>query len=99
MDLLPRDHIPFANAAADHAGPDWQERAEGIFMFCLYASNKPMLCEEIVQAAREDFSLPDAPDNRAWGAIAARLARQKKIVRVGYAPAHDASPKSLWRAA
>ena len=93
-----RDYHAPAQAAADRAGMDWQERAAELFMWVLRRSERPMLCEEIA-ATVHPMGLPQAPDQRAWGAVTSRLARQKLIVRVGYAPAHDFAPKSLWRAA
>jgi hypothetical protein len=98
MDLSPRNYIEPAQAAADRAGVDWQMRASELFLWVLRRSGKPMLCEEVA-ATVHPMGLPKAPDQRAWGAVTTRLARQRFIERVGYAPAHDGAPKSLWKAA
>lgn len=97
-----RDYLPHATAAANHADrvtPDWQERAAELFLKYMPVVGHHVLCEEVTRLVHGLGGLPDAPDSRAWGAVVARLARQGKIVRVGYQPAADGSPKSVWRAA
>lgn len=97
-----RDYVPHAERAHAHAErkvDDWGSRAADLFVACAKHMGCPILTEEAALFARVHGALPDPPDGRAWGAVVRKLKTAGRIRSVGYAPAHDASPKSLWVAA
>lgn len=77
----------------------WSERAYAAFL-AVARKGEPFQTEDVRVAAAQ-YGLPDAPDNRAWGAVALRALRESLITRVGYAPVKNptshAAPKSVWR--
>lgn len=89
-------------AAVEHADAvelNWSERAD------IYVRNwlrrhgdDPFLMEDVVaDAKREGF--PDPPDGRAFGGVIRKLARDKAVIKVGYALAASSnrSPKCQWQ--
>lgn len=85
------------DAAAQHAGPEWLDRAAGYTR--LYALLHPFFLIEEARAMAEADGLAPPPDKRSWGKIPRILTRDKTIERAGYAPANSSnrSPKVLWR--
>lgn len=86
--------------AADHAGKRWQRIARGYVLEYLVGRSTPFLAEDVRQFA-ESRGLELAPDSRAWGAVIQSVARERLIVKEGYAAAKSSnlSPKVLWRPA
>lgn len=88
--------------AIDHADSrelNWSNRAYDLFV--QYACLHGEFMTEDVREWAEQQGLPQPPDRRAWGAIAAIARRRGVVVHVRYAPqksvnAHRA-PKSVWR--
>ena len=84
-------------ADRDHEG--WQDDA--LAAVCKYLAqhpDRPFLAEE-VRAWCETTGVIAAPENeRAWGAVMRRAAKDGYICKVGYAPARSSnlSPKVLW---
>src|SRR5215469_17504868 len=68
---------------------DWRERADySLLFFARTRGGKSFLAEDWIEWARA-AGLPDPPDGRAYGPVVQRLARQKLIKWVGYAPANS----------
>jgi len=90
--------------SARNSGQEWQDDAYlSLVRFLDLRMSSVLdafLCEEVRDAA-ERAGLPDPPTKRAWGAVMRRAARNRLIVRQGYAPAlsSNLSPKVLWRRA
>lgn len=86
-----------AASHADREIADWSKNA--LAFFDLYAHQKPdgFLTEE-VRAWAEKMGFPPPPDDRAWGHIAKKAAKQGIVVPIGYAKAKSSnnSPKVLW---
>lgn len=88
-----------AQEAAEHADrvvqPDWTEAAIQHLVTFGGAFEDGFLVEECREAA-EKAGFARAPDQRAWGGAVVEARRRGLIRRVGYLPAHDGSPKSVW---
>lgn len=78
--------------------PGWGERAYAFLID--YAHTGAEFRIEDVRAAAVGV-IPDPPDARAWGPVAFRAARNKRIEVVRYAPAASShgSPKPVWKVA
>lgn len=71
---------------ADRAHPDW---CAGAYVYlCTYAEThaEPFLAEDVRLAFIRGGNVPPH-DNRAWGPVFSRAAREGVIQRVGYGPA------------
>jgi len=89
--------------AASHAEREsmgWADFAEELFV--LYAIQHPdgFMTEDVrVWAVKLGFNAP--PDNRAWGYVARKVARDGHIYAVGYSKQKSAtchgSPKTIWK--
>lgn len=89
--------------AASHANrtsAEWSSEAE--ILFKLHARFHPegFMTEDVrVWAVKLGFDEP--PDNRAWGYVAKKLARQGYIEAIGYGKQRSAtchgSPKTIWK--
>lgn len=90
-----------AQAAADAAtkiDPLWMEKAYGALMVYIFVRpNQTFTVEDVRKAAT---TVAEAPDSRAWGAVALKAKRAGLIVSVGYQPVESSngSPKTLWKA-
>jgi hypothetical protein len=89
-----------AASHADRESLDWTNFAEELFI--LYAIQHPdgFMTEEVrVWAGKLGFDAP--PDNRAWGYVARKCARNGHIEATGYAKQKSAtchgSPKTIWK--
>jgi hypothetical protein len=89
-------------SATDHANaeiPKWSDRADAYARGWIRRhGSDPFLMEEMVEdAKREGF--PDPPDGRSWGGVIRALAKDKIVLKVGYALARSSnlSPKCLWQ--
>lgn len=82
--------------AAAHATEEWRERALGYVKLHALCTRQ-FLTEHVRNMATLD-GLEAPPDGRAWGSVMQVAARQKVIVRKGFAPARSSnmSPKVLW---
>ena len=99
---IPPERLQAAQRAAERAGresrTDWQSATEAaVLRLAGSQPDVPWLMETLRDMLEGAGTVPPAPDERAWGSVAASLARKGLIVRVAYAKAHDGSPKSLWR--
>ena len=95
--------INAAEAHANHSHADWSAQAYSfLFEHCELVKStgiKTFIVEDVREYARErGFSSPT--DERAWGGIVKRAARNGLIMRIGYCPAKSSnlSPKCLWAA-
>ena len=97
---------------ADRACPFWSDEAyEHLLDFCMLLklpeakefglSHRTSFLAETVRDFAEKRGLVPPPDERSWGAVMRRAARNNLIRRIGYAPARSSnlSPKCLWVAA
>lgn len=95
-----RDHG--IQQAGDHAGARWRSQARGYLLefLSLIATPEGFLAENVRDYA-ERHGIDAPPDGRAWGVVFQNAARDRLIVKMGYAPAKSSnlSPKVLWRAA
>lgn len=89
-----------AQAAADRADRihgDWTDKAYAAFV--AYAKTHPKFTTEDVIAASPE--VPQAPEKRAWGAIALMAKRRGLIRKVGFDTAKSAHahsrPVSVWQ--
>lgn len=89
-----------AASHADRETLDWTHFAEELFI--LYAIQHPdgFMTEDVrVWAGKLGFDAP--PDNRAWGYVAKKVARDGHIVATGYSKQKSAtchgSPKTIWK--
>ncbi len=88
-----------AKDAATSAGAAWQKAAWDFFTAWAKARNgEPFLGEDARHAA--EGLVPPTSEPRAWGYILAKAARQKLIVRTGYAAVKDRKghgrPMTVW---
>lgn len=83
------DGIKRAADHADSANPTWGQRAFAAFKS--FAMTHLVFTTEEVRLDAELHGLPDPPDKRAWGSVAARAARQGFVIRHGHEKA--SSPK------
>lgn len=90
--------------AANHAeciNEDWKDRALKFFLdFAKKQDGYPFMVCEVIASAGPDLA---APDERAWGYVAQRAARQGLVVRCGYSlrtmgKSHS-SPRAVWKLA
>jgi len=91
-----------AASHADRESNDWSTSAQELFE--MYAMQHPdgFMTEEVrVWAEKLGFHPP--PDNRAWGFIAKKMAREGVVVAAGFAKQRSAtchgSPKTVWKKA
>lgn len=98
--------IAGAATAAAHAGDEWTAEAHALALVFL-TEVAPMFPRAFqtchVRAFAEARGLRPAPDARAWGHIARRLKREKRIVSVGVGRSPDPRQhfgfSTEWRAA
>lgn len=87
-----------AAAHADKTVPDWSALAEAVMDRASIEMNS--FTTEEVRTLYGDL-LPEPPDKRAWGAVATKLARARKIERVGFVKAKSRTVHgmyvSLWK--
>ena len=86
--------------SGDHAGDTWRRGARGYLLEYLATHQGPFMAEDVRQYAEtHGFAFP--PDGRAWGVVFQSAARDRLIVKVGYAPAKSSnlSPKVQWKPA
>jgi hypothetical protein len=69
-----------AELAGDNAGEDWKEDA--LAAFISHARAHKFFTTEEVRLTNPDLPLP--PDNRAWGAVARRAAKDGIVESVGW---------------
>lgn len=84
--------------AAERRCPGWTEKAYTFFVaFARVRGDRPFTTEDVRTAAQ--FSVPPAPDARAWGSIAMRCKREGITVACGYkaVESSNGSPKTLWK--
>lgn len=83
--------------AAERRNPGWVESAYQAFLYYVRLRGTTPFTTEDVRASAAFVS--EAPDNRAWGAIAMRLKREGWIVSCGYraVESSNGSPKTLWK--
>lgn len=93
--------MALAVAKADRDREGWSEDAlEAVRLFTLAHPGQQFLAEAVRHWC-EDIELLDAPANeRAWGAVMRRAAKDGLVRKVGYAPSvsSNLSPKTLWQA-
>lgn len=89
--------------AVDHVeqeSPGWKELAFGYLKIFIAGINTEFLGEEVRKYA-EDHGLESPPDNRSWGAIMIRGAKEGLINKIGYRQCKNtkghASPMTLWQ--
>lgn len=86
-------------ADRDQAG--WSEKAlDAVRLFVAKHRGEQFLAEAIREWC-EQAQVVKAPSNeRAWGAVMRRAAKEGCVRKVGYAPSHSSnlSPKTLWQA-
>jgi len=88
---------------ADHVHEDWSETAYELLKQFIRSGRGKFMCEDVRSYAKA-YGLPEAPHNRAWGAVIQRASRKEKIiVHAGYAqvknPKAHCANASLWMAA
>lgn len=86
---------------ADWVEASWQAKAHGLLMRFLGGSGS-FQCQHVINYAKHhDFPAP--PDDRAWGMVMLRAARQGIIYKVGYEPSislrQHGRPCAVWRKA
>lgn len=86
---------------ADREQAGWSEEAlDAVRLFVAQHRGEQFLAEAIRQWC-EKSQIVKAPSNeRAWGAVMRRAAKEGCVRKVGYAPSHSSnlSPKTLWQA-
>jgi len=98
---LTRRAVGIARAAdkADRDHEGWQDEAvSAVRKYLAQHPGRQFLAED-VRAWCEAMGIIDAPENeRAWGAVMRRAAKDGYICKIGYAPARSSnlSPKVLW---
>lgn len=85
---------------ADRVTKDWSREAELLFQYYALMHRDGFMTEDVrVWAKKLGFSEP--PDNRAWGAVAKKLAKAERIRAVGYGKQRSVtchgSPKTIWK--
>lgn len=83
---------------ADRVKAQWRQWAYDYFKGLVSLTTKPFLAEDLIEKALAEGIWCPAPDPRAYGGIFKMLAKDKVIMKVGYASARTshASPKTLW---
>lgn len=83
---------------ADRVKAEWRQWAYDYFKGLVALTTKPFLAEDLIEQALAEAIWCPAPDPRAYGGIFKMLAKDKVIMKVGYASARTshASPKTLW---
>ena len=94
--------MALAASHADRVHDDWTKTAAIVFK--LYAKFHPNgFMTEDVRVWSDKLGLPKPPDQRAWGAVASRLAKEGYIKPAGYEKQRSAtchrSPKTVWKLA
>jgi hypothetical protein len=88
---------------ADRDREGWSGDAlDCVEMFCKAHGAGHQFLTETVRLYAETFAIIEAPENeRAWGAVMRRAAKDGLIRKAGYAPAASSnlSPKVLWEVA
>lgn len=97
----PRDPQPHAERALSRTlhthGIAWGDQAQALFLaFGMQRAGQPFLTEQAAAYAYQ-CGLPLPPDGRAWRAVVTQPRRANQITGNGYAPAHNYSPKTVWR--
>lgn len=81
--------------AADRRNSGWSDDAYAAFVaFAKIDPSRRFTTEDARRAAK---NVPDAPDCRAWGAVAVRAKREGIVISTGYALAQYGDPKTLWK--
>lgn len=91
------------DAAADHADKVIEGWTEDAFQLLIRFMRKGAIFKaEDVRNFAVTASFPEPPDRRAWGSVFQRAAREKLIVRIGYAQCQNKGshnrPTTLWQA-
>lgn len=99
-DLGAQAGMMVATAHANRVSAGWSDDAEELFV--LYAIQHPSgFMTEDVRAWAEKLGFASPPDNRAWGTVARKVARDGHIYAAGYSKQKSAtchgSPKTLWK--
>lgn len=89
-----------AASHADRKNGEWTEQATVIFK--LYAKfHYDGFMTEDVRIWADKLGFPHPPDQRAWGIVATKLAREGYITATGYGKQRSASchrsPKTIWK--
>jgi len=88
---------------ADQHFDGWSEMAYQALEAFIRTNKAPFLCETVRQFSSEILELPLPPNNRAWGGIFLRAAKEKIIIKVGYGqvenPRAHMANAALWQAA
>lgn len=86
--------------SGNHAGEAWKRRARGYLLEYVATHAGSFMAEDVREFA-EQRGLDHPPDERAWGSVMQSAARERLIVKDGYAPARSSnlSPKVQWRPA
>ncbi len=89
-----------ATASADDAHANWS--ATAYFTLRAFVRHREhAFTAENVRAFATEKGLPEAPDNRAWGSILTRAAKEGLIRKTGYRQAEGRAchmhPVTLWR--
>lgn len=87
--------------AADGRVPKWSDVAlEYVRLYAIQHRGERFIGRDVTQAAKA-YGLEAPTNDKAWGAVLMRAAREGVIVRVGYAqdPNRHLSPVPQWEAA
>lgn len=86
---------------ADRVKAEWRKWAYDYFKGLVALTTSPFMAEDLIEKATAEGIWSPAPDPRHYGGIIRMLAKDKVIVKIGYAPARtsNCSPKCLWQRA
>lgn len=79
---------------------DWEEKAMAKLIEFIHINSGNFFCEDVraYAACDDNFPLPD--NNRVWGPIIQKAAREGLIKRIGYGPVSNINanntPASIW---
>lgn len=83
--------------AAERRSPGWVDSAYAAFVaFARAYPDRKFTTEDVRLAAK---GVPEAPDPRAWGAVAQRVKREGVVIPCGWRPVESSngSPKTVWQ--
>ncbi len=86
---------------ADRDREGWSADAlEAVRLYAAAHQGEQFLTEAVRQWCVELQFIEPAENERAWGAVMRRAAKDGLVRKVGYAPSHSSnlSPKTLWQA-
>lgn len=83
--------------AAERRSPGWTDAAHAAFVAYARAYPDREFTTEDVRLVAKDVA--DAPDPRAWGAVAQRAKREGVVIPCGWRPvaSSNGSPKTVWK--